>query len=62
MEYVAEVNFINMKFIASLEYELHLPIIITSCCIQIYLGYLIMMLLEKNAVPVNNIEPFQSAL
>lgn len=52
---MAEITFINMEFIVSLEYELCFPIVIISYCIQIFLVYPIMLLLEKSAVSVNNI-------
>lgn len=58
-EIVAKVNLSNMKCISFLEYKLYIPIAITSCCIQIFLVYIAMI---KNAVPINNIEPFQSTL
>lgn len=54
-EIVAKVNLSNIKCISFLEYKLYIPTAITSCCIQIFLVYIVMI---KNAVPINNIEPF----
>lgn len=56
---MAKVNLSNMKCISFLEYKLYISIAITSCYIQIFLVYVAMI---KNAVPINNIEPFQSTL
>lgn len=53
-EIVAKVNLSNMKCISFLEYKLYIPIANTSCCIQI--------VMIKNAVTINNTEPFQSTL